>query len=116
MDEAQEALWKKIETLLAEYYLSSFQKLACKKFIKVKVGNPKDDSVSRVRDWLFMRLSGKLMPEKYHPRQLGCGDLVPGLSLRGWWDRIDFDWVLKLEQAAPIIREELLNLRDLTGF
>lgn len=58
-----------------------------------------------------MRLSGQKMPKKYHPRQLGCPDLVPGLSLRGWWDRTDFDWVLKLEQCAQTIRDEVMQLR-----
>jgi aspartate beta-hydroxylase len=36
--------------------------------------------------------------------------------LKGWWDRKDFDWILKLEAKAPIIREELLKLRETTGF
>ena len=116
MDPAQEQLWKKIDAMLREYYLSSFSLMACKKFIKDKVGNSEDSSVDRVREWLFMRLNGKLMPEKYHPRQLGCPDLVPGLSLRGWWEREQLDWVHKLEAAAPVIREELLALRDTTGF
>ena len=58
-----------------------------------------------------MRVNNQRLPKVYHPRQLGCPDLVPGLSLRGWWDRIDFDWVLKLESQAHIIREELNALR-----
>ena len=63
-----------------------------------------------------MKLSGQPMPKVYHPRQLGCPDLVPGLSIKGWWNRDDFDWILKLEQKAPLIREELLKLRDSIGF
>ena len=39
-DTATAAMWKKIDEILKEYYLSNFQKLACKKFIKDKVGNP----------------------------------------------------------------------------
>ena len=63
-------------------------------------------------------LLGKTLPipKQYHPRQLGCPDLVPGLSLQGWWPREKFDWVLKLEEKAPIIREEVLKLRQSTGF
>lgn len=56
------------------------------------------------------------MPEKYHPRQMGCCDLVPGLSLRGWWERDMLPWVFELESKASIIREELLELRSMTGF
>jgi aspartate beta-hydroxylase len=47
---------------------------------------------------------------------LGCPDLVPGLSLKGWWDREEISWIAKLEKYAPIIREELLALRDQKGF
>jgi len=41
-DEASKAMWGKIEVVLKENYLTAFQMLACKKFIKDKVGNPKD--------------------------------------------------------------------------
>lgn len=80
------------------------------------MANPNVASVSRLRDWMLMKLSGQPMPKKYHPRQLGCPDLVPGLTLQGWWPRAQFDWILKLEEKAPIIREELLKLRETTGF
>ena len=33
-------MWEKIDAILKDYYLSCFQTLACKKFIKDKVGNP----------------------------------------------------------------------------
>lgn len=29
--------------------------------------------------------------------QKGCPDLVPGLSLRGFWDTKQFEWIKKLE-------------------
>jgi hypothetical protein len=48
--------------------LNDFQKMACKKFIKDKVGNPKNESVERLREWLFMKMNGQRLPEKYHPR------------------------------------------------
>ena len=39
-DPATVAMWAKIDEILKDYYLSSFAKVACKKFIKDKVGNP----------------------------------------------------------------------------
>jgi hypothetical protein len=63
-----------------------------------------------------MRINGQKLPPKYHPRQLGCPDLVPDMSLRGWWDRSEFEWVHTLESKAHIIREELLALRAQNGF
>ena len=109
-------LWKKIDEILQDYYLSKFQMLAAHKFIKDKVGNHDNQTVKRLREWLFMRINGKKLPDKYHPRQLGCPDLVPGLSLKAWWDREEFAWIGQLEAQAPIIREELLSLRSTTGF
>ena len=115
-DPATAAMWGKIDEILKEYYLSNFQKLACKKFIKDKVGNPENQTVKRCREWIFMKLNGKRLPDTYHPRQLGCPDLVPGLSLKAWWDRSEFQWIAQLESQAHIIREELISLRETTGF
>lgn len=39
VDPATAAMWAKIDSILKEYYLSNFQTLACKKFIKDKVGD-----------------------------------------------------------------------------
>jgi hypothetical protein len=58
MDEAQVNLWGKIDEVLKEYLLNAFQKLAVKKFIKDKVGDPKCTAVERVREWLFMKMNG----------------------------------------------------------
>ena len=41
-DPATIAMWAKIDEILKDYYLSSFAKVACKKFIKDKVGNPQN--------------------------------------------------------------------------
>ena len=68
MSKEEKALWDKINAVLKEYHLTSFQALAVRKFIKDKVGNPKDDSVHRLRGWLFMRVNGHKLPPKYHPK------------------------------------------------
>ena len=59
----EQKLQDKIGEILAEYYLSGFQTLAAKKFIKDKVGNHKNQDVTRLREWLFMRINGRKMPE-----------------------------------------------------
>jgi len=61
---------------------------------------------------MFMKVNGQRLPKEYHPRQLGCPDLIPGLSLKGWWEREEVQWVLELEKHVAVIREELENLRD----
>jgi aspartate beta-hydroxylase len=93
MSEAETSLWNKIDLLLKDYHLNNFQKVACKKFIKDKVGNPDNKDVDRLRDWLFMKMNGQRLPKVMHPRQLGCPDLVPGLSLKAWWERDQFEWI-----------------------
>ncbi len=68
VDEAESKLWVKIDEVLKDYHLSEFQKVACRKFIKDRVGNPENKNVERVREWLFMRMNGSRIPEKHHPR------------------------------------------------
>ena len=58
MDEDQVKLWSKIDEVLKDYHLTQFQKVACRKFIKDKVGNPKNENVERLRQWLFMKMNG----------------------------------------------------------
>ena len=42
LSDAEKQLWEKIDGVLKEYHLTAFQQLAARKFIKDKVGNPKD--------------------------------------------------------------------------
>lgn len=68
LTEEQAAMWGKIDSWLKEFYLTPFQMVACKKFLKDKVANPDDHTVDRCRQWVLMRLSGRKVPDKYHPR------------------------------------------------
>ena len=112
----EQKLQAKIKAILEEYYLTPFQTVACQKFLREKVGNPNDHSVDRLRSWLFMRMNGKQLPPKYHERQLGCPDLVPGMSIRGFWDPTDIPFVSELEKNYEVIRAELMDLREKGGF
>ena len=116
IDEKEKQLWAKIDKILDEYYINEFQRVALHKFIKVKISNTESEECQRVRDWLFMRVNGVKLPKEYHQRQLGWPDLVPGISIKGWWEREDFSWVKQLEANFEIIREELMELRSQDGF
>jgi len=63
-----------------------------------------------------MKVNGVKLPKEYHPRQLGCPDLVPEITIKGWWEREDLAWVAELESQYEVIKEELLALRSGTGF
>lgn len=41
---------------------------------------------------------------------------MPGLPLKGWWEREEIDWIKDLEASFPVIREELEALREQRGF
>jgi len=116
-DEAKKKqLWSKIDELLDTYFVNQFQRMALHKFIKVKVSDDSSDDCTRARDWLFMRLNGVKLPKEYHKRQLGCPDLVPGITIKPWWEREEFPWVAELESHFEEIRDELMSLRNSTGF
>lgn len=71
--------------------------------MKVKVGDPDNKNVERAREWLFMRINGKKLPDEYHPRQIGCPDLVPKITIKPWWEREEFTWVAELESHYETI-------------
>mmetsp|Transcript_24638 Transcript_24638/g.21862 ORF Transcript_24638/g.21862 Transcript_24638/m.21862 type:complete len:103 (+) Transcript_24638:1-309(+) len=76
-DEVEKKLWAKIDEILNSYYINEFQRMALHKFIKVKISESESDECLRAREWLFMKIKGVKLPKEYHPRQLGCPDLVP---------------------------------------
>ena len=63
-----------------------------------------------------MRINGRKLPEEYHPRQVGCPDLVPKITVKPWWEREEFPWVAELESHYEVIRDELMALREQKGF
>lgn len=62
--------------------------------------------LSRVR--AFVAILNKARKEDWaDPRQRPSWMFFPGLEPRPWFEREDFEWVPRLEAAAPAIREEL---------
>ena len=41
---------------------------------------------------------------------------MPGLPLKGWWEREEIEWISKLEANFDVIRDELVALRGQKGF
>ena len=63
-----------------------------------------------------MKINNKLLPSIYDKNQVGCPDLVPGLTIRSFWDPFKFDFIIELMKNFEIIKEELINLREGKGF
>lgn len=62
--------------------------------------------LSRVRDFVAV-LNEERKADWADPRQRPSWMFFPGLEPRPWFEREDFDWIARLEAAAPAIREEL---------
>jgi hypothetical protein len=115
-DQAKENMVnEKLRELFKDYFLSEMQSLAAFKFIKDKFLKDTKDA-ERVKKWVLMKINNRMMPEGYNPRQLGCPDLVPGLTVRSFWDPTMMDWVNELVDNFETIRTELINLRAEAGF
>ena len=109
-----------IEQLLQEEFgMSKFGRVMAMQFLR-KQGGPGDASgdMSRVYGWILDKLN-KRLPRGPSPWQKGCPEIVPKLEARPLWDTKDevrFPWIKALEEAFPVIREELLSLRGRGGF
>lgn len=113
---AQEILiHRRMQELYDEYHLSPVQRIGAQKFISSTIADPSNLSVTRVREWLLYWINKKKVPP-CDPRQRGCPEIIPGLRASPWWDRAEFPWIGELEALYPVIREELLALRNLGGF
>jgi hypothetical protein len=106
---------QRLGDLFKDYFLSEMQSLAAFKFIKDKFTKDLNDA-EIVKNWVMMKLNNKQIPELYHPRQLGCPDLVLGLTIRSFWEPSEFDWINELVKNVEVIRTELINLREEMGF
>lgn len=106
---------EKLKCLFNEYFLTDMQSLGAFKFIKDQFVNEKKDT-DRLKKWILMKINNKNILEWAHQMQLGCPDLVPGLSIKNFWDISSFDWIKTLIDNIDTIREELISLRDKKGF
>jgi aspartate beta-hydroxylase len=114
-DTAENSLFSRIHEIFAEYHLGGLQKAAAMKFIKEKIADASNQSVSRVRTWLLNKINNKPnIPT--HPRQIGSPDIVSGLRAHNWWNVEEFPWIREVEACYEDIREELLALHYKGGF
>ena len=105
---------ERVSRVLSEYGLSGIGKAAAMAYLQ-KLSS---DDMARVRQWWMRRLNGKelLAPEGTPPGQMGCPEIMAGLRSSAFWESSLFSWVKDLEASAPVIRNELLSLRQSKGF
>lgn len=114
-EEKESLLFDKLKELFQEYFLSEIQSMAAFKFIKDKFLKDSKDA-EHVKKWVLMKINGKKLPDVYNKMQLGCPDLVPGLTITNFWDPGKFGWIGELVKQVDIIKEELIELRKEKGF
>ena len=61
------------------------------------------------------KINNKLCPPQ-DPLQKGCPEIIPKLRAKPFWDSEDFPWIKTIEDNFSVIKEELLQLRELKGF
>ena len=116
-DNKESLLLMRLKDLFQEYLLSEIQSMAAFKFIKDKFLKSFTDA-EHVKKWVIMKINNKKITNynEFHKMQLGCPDLVPGLSIKNFWNPQLFDWVGELVKNLDIIKEELIELRKQKGF
>jgi hypothetical protein len=112
----EKLLISRIQSIFSEYMLSEVQCLAAFKVIKDKVGDKDCLDAQNLRKWILMKINKRPYPENIHKLQLGCPDIVPGLTIQAWWDPSKFIWVQELMKNFEVIKKELIELRSNTGF
>ena len=111
-NKVQDKVRDRVASVLEEYGLSALGKAAAMAYLR-QLGS---EDMARVRNWWLRRLNGKelIPPEGTAEGQDGCPEIIAGLTARPVWER--FEWVVELERKAPMIRQELLALRNEDGF
>ena len=114
-DERQAWLWQKMEGVLKEYSLSPLVMVAARKWLR-QMAEPSRTDLARLRDWMVLRVNGKLRAPPLSSWQSGCPEILPGLRANPVWEASGLEWLRPFEENAAAIREELLALRSGRGF
>lgn len=115
-NEKSKLLVARLNSIFTEYLLSEIQCLAAFKFIKDKVSDKECKDVDNLRKWVIMKINKRSYPDYINKLQLGCPDIVPGLTMKAWWDPTTFNWVQELINNLDVIKQELNELKESTGF
>eukprot|EP00941_MAST-03F_sp_MAST-3F-sp1_P002392 g2392.t1 len=112
----EDLIVSKILAFLSQYQLSDFSKQAALIRIRKMAGDAKN---KRALAYVLQQISGlgaKAQTEGFSKWQLGCPQRIPHLRNFPFWEgRLlyeTFPWVKDLEKAFPVIKKELLALKN----
>lgn len=118
-DEEAERMERKVTELIQSWGMSRFSAQMARQWLMNSLGA--DDGrergdLGRLRKWLLLQLNSQQRPEILSEWQRGCSEIIPALRAMPRWDCQLFTWVRALEEAYPVIKEELLALKNQKGF
>ncbi|CAE7944159.1 E3 ubiquitin-protein ligase RING1-like [Symbiodinium microadriaticum] len=93
-----------VEKVLDEWLVTGLHRAGAKKFIQDKICKENDEECKRVRQWLLLRMNGRIWE---HGMALMCRspDNVPGLRSSPVWQREDSPWLSGIEiRTSDLIR------------
>ena len=120
-DERANELFRRVENVLHEYSLSRLAMAAARKWI-LMMGDPNNEELARLRQWMLMRVNGRKRAPPPDPWQSGCPEIFAGLRAKPIWTSQDLgaenvlNFLKPCEENYETIREELLALRNHRGF
>jgi aspartate beta-hydroxylase len=115
MDTQEERIEAKIKELIRSWGLSKFSEGMATHWLMRSISE-ENMELERLQKWILMQLNHQRIPPNVSSWQIGCPEMIPQLESRALWDTNQFEWIDILEKAFPIIKEELLSLKDKKGF
>lgn len=118
-DEEAKHTEHKVTQLIQSWGLSRFSAQMARQWLMNSLGaddGREREDLKRLRKWLLLQLNRRQRPEILSEWQRGCPEIVPALRAMPRWDCQLFPWVQALEEAYPVIKEELLALKSQKGF
>lgn len=100
-----------VDRVLDDWFVSGIHRVAAKKFIKDRVANVDDAECQRLRQWMVLRINGRVWN---HGQALMCrtAENIPGLRSFHVWPRSEFSWLSTVESRHAEILQELLAARN----
>jgi len=118
-NEQHQQMGTRVRELVQTWGLATFGQNIALMWLK-KAGADRTGALARLRLWVLMQLNKQSIPSdgSMSSWQRGCPNIIPGLINKPIWRNIHetFPWVKKLEDSFPIIRDELLKLKNVSGF
>eukprot|EP00747_Dinoflagellata_sp_TGD_P168270 gnl/TRDRNA2_/TRDRNA2_194250_c0_seq1.p1 gnl/TRDRNA2_/TRDRNA2_194250_c0~~gnl/TRDRNA2_/TRDRNA2_194250_c0_seq1.p1 ORF type:complete len:451 (+),score=88.74 gnl/TRDRNA2_/TRDRNA2_194250_c0_seq1:152-1504(+) len=110
VDPLDNPVFKALDKVLDEWLVTGMHRAGAKKFIRDRIANGDPES-SRVRQWLLLRMNGKVWDHQ-QPMMCRTPENVPGLRSFHVWPREESTWLPGLEARYTDILQEIMAARN----